>query len=132
MVRTLYYYGGFDEGKEPPVFDQIIQGTKWSTVNTTEDYKNGLSTYYEIIVVSKTKAMSVCLARSEHTTSSPFISALELEYLEDSVYNSTDFRKYALVTIARHNFGVDGDILGYETLTCLSFVPFCFSVFTSL
>ncbi|KAJ6896443.1 LRR receptor-like serine/threonine-protein kinase [Populus alba x Populus x berolinensis] len=113
LVRTTYYYGGYDGGKEPPVFDQIIQGTKWSTVNTTEDYANGMSSYYEIIVASLAKTLSVCLARNVHTTSSPFISALEIEYLGNSVYNSTDFSKYALVTVARDNFGADEEIIGF-------------------
>lgn len=113
MLRTMYYYGGFDGGKEPPVFDQIIQGTKWSTVNTSEDYAKGLSSYYEIIVAALGKALSVCLARNEHTVSSPFISAIELEYLEDSMYNSTDFTKYALSTVARHSFGRDQEIISF-------------------
>ncbi|KAJ6310535.1 hypothetical protein OIU76_015290 [Salix suchowensis] len=113
LVRTTYFYGGYDGGKEPPVFDQIVQGTKWSTVNTTEDYANGMSSYYEIILASSAKSLSVCLARNEHTTSSPFISALEIEHLENSVYNSTDFSKYALVTVARDNFGADEEIVGF-------------------
>ncbi|KAK1561005.1 hypothetical protein Q3G72_033329 [Acer saccharum] len=107
LVRTTYYYGGFDGGIEPPVFDQIIEGTKWSIVNTTEDYANGLSSYYEIIVAATGKNLSVCLARNENTTSHPFISALELELLEGSVYNSTKFTKYALSTVARTTFGDD-------------------------
>ncbi|XWS62897.1 hypothetical protein CRYUN_Cryun06bG0050100 [Craigia yunnanensis] len=40
LVRTIYCYGGFDGGKEPPVFDQIIGGTKWSVVNTTQHQDN--------------------------------------------------------------------------------------------
>ncbi|KAF7144078.1 hypothetical protein RHSIM_Rhsim05G0083800 [Rhododendron simsii] len=111
LVRTTYYYGGFDGGKEPPVFDQIIDGTKWSIVNTTEDYANGLSSYYEIVVAAQAKTLSVCLARNEHTVSSPFISAVELQTLEDSVYNSTDFGKYALAGVARNSFGYDGDMI---------------------
>ncbi|KAL6209756.1 hypothetical protein ACLB2K_020695 [Fragaria x ananassa] len=117
LVRTTYYYGGFDDGKEPPIFDQIVEGTKWSVVNTTEDYANGLSSYYETVVLAKGKTLSVCLARNNmtETDSSPFISALELEYLDDSVYNSTDFNKYALSTVARGNFGItdDGDVVGF-------------------
>ncbi|XP_050365146.1 probable LRR receptor-like serine/threonine-protein kinase At1g67720 [Argentina anserina] len=111
LVRTTYYYGGFDGGNEPPIFDQIVEGTKWSVVNTTEDFANGLSSYYEIVVLAKGKALSVCLARNNMTStdSSPFISALELEYLDDSVYNSTDFNKYALSTVARGNFGILGE-----------------------
>ncbi|KAL5992790.1 hypothetical protein ACLOJK_013709 [Asimina triloba] len=113
LVRTTYYYGGFDGGKEPPVFDQIIDGTTWSTVNTSESFANGLTSYYEIVVSAPGKVLSVCLARSEQTKSSPFINAVELEYLENSMYNSTDFNKYALGTIARHRFGFDGGIMSF-------------------
>lgn len=108
-MRTTYYYGGFDGGDEPPVFDQIVEGTKWGVVNTTEDYANGLGSYYEVVVMALGKTLSLCLARNQHTKSSPFISALEVEYMDDSLYNSTDFRKYALITVARTNFGHHAD-----------------------
>lgn len=112
LVRTIYYYGRFDGGSQPPVFDQIIDGTKWSVVNTTLDFGRGLSSYYEVVVVAMEKSLSVCLARNAHTGHSyPFISALEVEHLDGSVYNPTDFKKYALVTVARHTFGADGDII---------------------
>ncbi|KAL4361720.1 hypothetical protein GQ457_04G002510 [Hibiscus cannabinus] len=110
LVRTVYYYGGFDGGKEPPVFDQIVGGTKWSVVNTTEDYANGLSSYYEIIFVAGIRTLSVCLARNNHTVSSPFISAIEVISLDDSMYNSTDFGAHALVTVARSRFGNEDTI----------------------
>ncbi|XP_058069005.1 probable LRR receptor-like serine/threonine-protein kinase At1g67720 [Magnolia sinica] len=113
LIRTTYYYGGFDGGNEPPVFDQIIEGSKWSTVNTSESFSKGLTSYYEIVVAAMGKTLSICLARNEHTKSSPFISALELEFLEDSMYNSTDFSKYALGTIARHRFGDVSEIMGF-------------------
>ncbi|XP_060672011.1 probable LRR receptor-like serine/threonine-protein kinase At1g67720 isoform X1 [Ziziphus jujuba] len=113
LVRTTYYYGGFDGGKEPPVFDQIVEGTKWSVVNTTEDYANGLSSYYEIMVMATGKMLSFCLARNEDTKSSPFISALELEYMDDSLYNTTDFKKFALATVARSSFGSAGDSISF-------------------
>ncbi|XP_073010302.1 receptor-like protein kinase At3g21340 [Typha latifolia] len=113
LIRTTYYYGGFDGGSKPPIFDQIIEGTKWSTVDTSQNYANGLSSYYEVIVAATGKSISVCLARNENTTSSPFISSLELMYLEDSMYNSTDFGSYALSTIARHSFGHEGPIVSY-------------------
>ncbi|KAL9327423.1 hypothetical protein ACSQ67_008068 [Phaseolus vulgaris] len=106
MVKTMYYYGGFDGGKEPPVFDQIVEGTRWSVVNTTEDYAKGLSSYFDITVVPAGKTLSVCLARNSHTGSSnPFISALEVKILEASLYNPIDFAKHALVTVSRSVFG---------------------------
>ncbi|TMW86450.1 hypothetical protein EJD97_021363 [Solanum chilense] len=104
IIKTIYYYGGFDGGTEPPIFDQIIDGTKWN-INTSADYADGLSSYYEVIMVAQNKVLSICLARNEHTTSDPFISAIEVLYLDDSLYNTTDFGKYALVTLARHSFG---------------------------
>lgn len=113
LVRTIYYYGSFDGGKQPPVFDQIVEGTKWSVVNTTEDYDKGLSSYFEVVVMTQRKKLSVCLARNNQTgSSSPFISALMVESLDASVYKSTDLTKYALVTIARHNFGEGEEIVG--------------------
>ncbi|KAE9597263.1 putative non-specific serine/threonine protein kinase [Lupinus albus] len=113
IVKTIYYYGGFDGGKQPPVFDQIIEGTRWNIVNTTNDYAKGLSSYYEVVVKSSGKTLNVCLARNEDTgSSSPFISTLEVKSLDDSLYNPIDFTKYALVTAARHTFGGE-DILSY-------------------
>ncbi|PKA63788.1 Putative leucine-rich repeat receptor-like serine/threonine-protein kinase [Apostasia shenzhenica] len=115
MVRTTYFYGGFDGGKEPPVFDQIIDGTKWSTVNTSQNYATGLTSYYEIVVAAQQKTLSVCLARNANTTSesSPFISGLEVVILEDSMYNSTNFLDYALSTTARHRFGHISGVISY-------------------
>ena len=111
LVRTTYYYGGFDGGEAPPVFDQIIEGTRWSEVDTAGDYAAGRATYFEAVVAATGRQVSVCLARNAATAasrSSPFISALEVVPLDDSVYNSTDFESYALSTIARHSFGHDG------------------------
>ncbi|XP_047165001.1 probable LRR receptor-like serine/threonine-protein kinase At1g51810 [Vigna umbellata] len=113
LVKTMYYYGGFDGGTQPPVFDQIVEGTRWGVVNTTEDYAEGLSSYFDITVVPSGKTLSVCLARNSYTgSSSPFISALEVRILEPSLYNPTDFSKHALVTVARSVFGGQ-DIIGF-------------------
>lgn len=118
LIRTSYYYGGFDGGNEPPVFEQIIGETKWSVVNTSENYAKGFNTYYEIITVALRKKMCVCLARNEFTVGNPFISTLEFEYLNESMYNATDFKNYALATTSRHRFGLsDGAILRYNMKT---------------
>ncbi|KAL8205180.1 hypothetical protein R6Q57_008731 [Mikania cordata] len=115
LIRTTYFYGGFDGGNEPPIFDQIIDGTTWGTVNTTEDYKNGLSSYYEIVVAANDRTISVCWACNEHTKSpaSPFISSLEVMDLDSSLYNSTDFGKYGLITVARANFASESDFVRF-------------------
>jgi hypothetical protein len=114
LVRTTYYYGGFDGGRAPPVFDQIIDGTRWSAVDTAADFARGLATYYEAVVEAAGKQVSVCLARSGATAPgrSPFISALEVVPLEGSVYSAVNFTAYALSTIARHSFGHDGSAIG--------------------
>ncbi|KAJ0011311.1 hypothetical protein Pint_34416 [Pistacia integerrima] len=114
LVKTIYYYGEFDGGEKPPVFDQIIDGTKWCTVNTTEDYAKGLSSYYEIFVAAAGHCLSVCVARTQNTISHPFISAIEVQPLDHSVYNATDFTKYALSTVERSNFGdKTGNMIGF-------------------
>jgi hypothetical protein len=72
-----------------------------------------MSTYFEMVAQAQGKSMSVCLARRPDTKSSPFISSLELVNLEDSMYNTTDFGKYVLTTVARSALGVKGDIVRY-------------------
>lgn len=104
-MRTTYFYGGVNGRDYPPVFDQMIDGTFWSKVNTTADYAHGLSSYYEGVFVAQGKYMSLCIGSNNYTDSDPFISALEFVPLEESVYNSTDFGKFGLGLIARHSFG---------------------------
>lgn len=100
-------------GPDPPVFDQIVDGTLWSVVNTTEDYSRGSASYYEGVFRAAGKSMSVCLAGNEYTKSEMFISALEFVLLADSLYNSTDFSNSSLRLVARHSFGYNGSIISY-------------------
>lgn len=95
------------------MFDQIVDGTLWNVVNTTGDYAKGLSSYFEGIFPSQGKTMSVCVGANTYTDSDPFISALELLIVGDSLYNSTDFRKYGLSLVARNAFGYSGPIIRY-------------------
>lgn len=97
----------------PPVFDQIVDGTLWGVVNTTDDYRKGLASYYEGVFKPTGKTMSVCLGVNTYTESDPFISGLEFVILGDSLYNSTDFQTYGLNLVARHSFGYDGGIIKY-------------------
>jgi hypothetical protein len=77
LIRTTYFYGGINGFDSPPVFDQIVDGTLWSVVNTTDDYANGLSSYYEGVFVAQGKTMSLCIGANTYTDSDPFISYLE-------------------------------------------------------
>lgn len=112
LIRTTYYYGGINADGDPPVFDQMVDGTLWSVVNTTEDYASGNLSYYESVFMPTGKNLSVCLAANVYTDSDPFISALEVVMLADRLYNSTDFRKNALSLVARSSFGYDGPVIG--------------------
>lgn len=111
LVRTTYFYGGVNGKDSPPVFDQVVDGTIWSVVNTTEDYAKEMSSYYEGVFVAAGKTMSVCVAANSFTDSDPFISALEFVLVVDSLYNSTNFDKYGLSLVARHGFGYGGSII---------------------
>ncbi|KAE8724960.1 hypothetical protein F3Y22_tig00009055pilonHSYRG00004 [Hibiscus syriacus] len=114
LIRSTYYYGGVNglDFPSPPVFDQIVDGTFWSVVNTTEDYSKGLSSYYEGVFEAKGSTMSVCIASNTYTVSDPFISSLEMLILGDSLYNTTNFGSHALRLVARHSFGHNGSIIG--------------------
>ncbi|KAL6571509.1 hypothetical protein OROHE_003152 [Orobanche hederae] len=113
LIRTTYYYGGVNGNDNPPIFDQIVDGTLWSVVNTTEEYVNGNVSYYEGVFMPSGKNLSVCLAANTYTDSDPFISALEIVLLWDQLYNSTDFRAYGLSLVARNSFGYDGSVIRY-------------------
>ncbi|GAB4843424.1 hypothetical protein Ancab_013386 [Ancistrocladus abbreviatus] len=113
LVRTTYFYGGVNGNGSPPVFDQMVDGTFWTVVNTSADYAQYMSTYYEGVFKPTAKNMSICLGVNSYTDSDPFISAIELVMLWDSVYNSTDFDQFALSLVFRHSFGYDGPIIRY-------------------
>ncbi|XVF63171.1 hypothetical protein PTKIN_Ptkin09bG0067000 [Pterospermum kingtungense] len=115
LIRTTYYYGGVNglSFPSPPVFDQIVDGTFWSVVDTTEDYQKGLSSYYEAVFEARGNTMSVCVTSNTYTESDPFISSLEMLILGDSLYNTTNFSSYALRLVSRSSFGHNESIIRY-------------------
>lgn len=126
LVRTTYFYGGINgQDTPPPVFDQIVDGTLWSIVNTTTDYANGMSSFYEGVFLAQGNVMSVCIAANTYTDTDPFISALEFIILNDSLYNSTDFQNVGLHLVARHSFGYSGPAIRYVKLTILFTLFYC-------
>lgn len=110
LVRTTFFYGGVNgpDHPSPPVFDQIVDGTLWTVVNTTEDYANGNSTFYEGVFLAKGKFLSFCIGSNSYTDSDPFVSALEFLILGESLYNTTDFKNFAIGLVGRHSFGYSG------------------------
>ncbi|KAI3919755.1 hypothetical protein MKX01_000196 [Papaver californicum] len=115
LVRTSYFYGGVNGNDVPipPVFDQIIDGTIWGIVNTTDDFVNGVPSYYEGVFVARVKEISVCVAINTNTESDPFINAVELIQLDDSVYNTTEFGNVGLSLVARNSFGYPQTLIRY-------------------
>ncbi|PKA65017.1 putative LRR receptor-like serine/threonine-protein kinase [Apostasia shenzhenica] len=113
LVRTTYFYGGINGAGSPPVFDQIVDGTFWTVVNTTADYAAGAASSYEGVFLARGTKMRVCVAGNDYTDSDLFINTVEMIVLENSVYNATDFTKNALGLIARSRFGYDGAIVRY-------------------
>ncbi|XP_027367889.1 probable LRR receptor-like serine/threonine-protein kinase At1g67720 [Abrus precatorius] len=115
LVRTTYFYGGVNgaDHPSPPVFDQIIDGTSWSVVNTTADYASGNSTFYEGVFLAQGKIMSFCIGSNNYTDSDPFISALEFLVLGGSLYNTTDFTSFGLALVSRSSFGYSGPPIRY-------------------
>lgn len=115
MIRTTYFYGGVNgvDHPTPPVFDQIVDGTLWSVVNTTVEYAKGNSSYYEGVFLAVGKFMSFCIGSNSYTDSDPFVSALEFFILGDSLYNTTDFNNFAIGLVARNSFGYSGPSIRY-------------------
>ncbi|XP_078435728.1 leucine-rich repeat (LRR) family protein [Wolffia australiana] len=113
LVRTSFFYGGVGGKRNPPVFDLIVDGTLWAVVNTTADYARNFSSYYEGIYKTRGRIIRLCLGGNDYTDSDPFISSIETIILEESVYNSTDFDRYALALVARNSFGQSGSIFRY-------------------
>ncbi|KAL5541613.1 hypothetical protein UlMin_009323 [Ulmus minor] len=113
MVRTSYFYGGINGRDSPPVFDQIVDGTLWRVVNTTEDYSRRMPSFYEGVFLAQGNTMSVCIGANTYTDSDPFISALEFIILGETLYNSTDFNSSGLLLVARSSFGYGGPLIRY-------------------
>lgn len=109
IIRTTYYYGNFDGKGHPPVFDQFIDTTRWTVVDTVESYRQGVASFYEIVAAARAELLHVCVARNNETglDCSPFINALEVQPVDDILYNGTNWGKHALATVARSDFGTN-------------------------
>ena len=110
LVRTTFFYGGVNGKRDPPVFDLLVDGTLWTVVNTTADYARNLSSYYEGIYKARRRRIRLCLGGNSYTDSDPFISSIEMIILKDSLYNSTDFGRYAMGLVSRSSFGHRGQL----------------------
>ncbi|RCV17862.1 hypothetical protein SETIT_3G254000v2 [Setaria italica] len=123
LLRPTFFYGALSASSSssssssappPPVFDLIVDGTFWTAVNTTDDALAGAASSYEGVFPASGRNMSFCLGvNPDYTDAGPFISALQVIQLDDSVYNATDFKTSAMGLIARTKFGSTGEIERY-------------------
>ncbi|KAF0922917.1 hypothetical protein E2562_002158 [Oryza meyeriana var. granulata] len=118
LLRPTFFYGAYSPSSPPPVFDLIVDGTFWTAVNTTDDGLAGSASYYEAVFGASGRNMSFCLGvNPDYTDAGPFINALQVIQLHDSVYNATNFTSSAMGLIARTKFGSTDDVERYPNDT---------------
>nr|CAB3461583.1 unnamed protein product [Digitaria exilis] len=119
LLRPTFFYGAFSSSAPPPpAFDLIVDGTFWTAINTTDDALAGAASSYEGVFPASGRNLSFCLGvNPEYTDAGPFISALQVIQLDDSVYNATNFNTSAMGLIARTRFGSTGDIERFSDLS---------------
>jgi hypothetical protein len=112
LVRPTFFYG--TSSPRPPAFDLIVDGTFWTAVDTADDSLAGSASHYEAVFPARGRNLTFCLGvNSNYTDAGPFINALQVIQLDDTVYNSTDFKTSAMGLIARTKFGSTGDVERY-------------------
>jgi hypothetical protein len=112
LVRPTFFYG--TSSPRPPAFDLIVDGTFWTAVDTADDSLAGSASHYEAVFPARGRNLTFCLGvNSNYTDAGPFINALQVIQLDDTVYNSTDFKISAMGLIARTKFGSTGDVERY-------------------
>ncbi|KAM3699608.1 hypothetical protein ACJW31_05G038300 [Castanea mollissima] len=84
LIRARFVYGNYDGENQEPIFNLHLGVNEWTTVNLTETRPFG--DYYDIIHVPLTDYIDVCLVNTGHGV--PFISALELRHLDNSIYRT--------------------------------------------
>ncbi|GMY34447.1 putative leucine-rich repeat receptor-like serine/threonine-protein kinase, partial [Fagus crenata] len=108
MIRAIFLYGNYDGQNQQPVFDLYLGVNAWTTVNLTNtsayDYF-----FYEAIHVPTTDGIDLCLVNTGQGV--PFISALELRRLENSIYKTAGG---ALTNIQRYDIGRKRELPGFR------------------
>ncbi|XP_075664903.1 putative leucine-rich repeat receptor-like serine/threonine-protein kinase At2g19230 [Castanea sativa] len=98
LIRATFVYGNYDGENPIPVFDLHLGVNEWETVNLTDAGPYGF--YYDIIHVPLMDYIDVCLINTGRGV--PFISALELRLLDNSIYPT---RGRALTKIFGYDVG---------------------------
>ncbi|KAK1315159.1 putative LRR receptor-like serine/threonine-protein kinase [Acorus calamus] len=99
LIRASFMYGNYDGQNVIPQFDLHVGVNRWKTVELSDASS---SIYYEIIHVSRTSNVSVCLVNTRGGV--PFISGLELRQLDGDSYKAAT-EASSLVKFLRYNCG---------------------------
>ncbi|KAJ7963109.1 protein kinase family protein [Quillaja saponaria] len=102
LVRAVFLYGNYDGLGQPPEFDMYIGVNYWTRVQDTTTEKG-------MIYTSSTDTVHLCLINTDNGT--PFISAIELRTLDNSIYQ--DEIGGLLQSARRYNLGGSNDIIRY-------------------
>lgn len=102
LVRAGFLYGNYDNSNTLPSFELIFDATHWTAVEITGTY-DVIS--HEMIVAASGGSFSVCVARTNVSTSVPFISSLEIRQLSDQNMYLPVHQNFLLRTDWRINFG---------------------------
>ncbi|CAN7083609.1 unnamed protein product [Brassica oleracea var. botrytis] len=88
LVRTLFFYGNYDDHSSAPSFDVVYDGKHRDTVQfTNKPQDNNLVIFIsEVIYSPASEKISVCLIRTSKSDV-PFISSIEVYGLDAGMYD---------------------------------------------
>ncbi|XP_038902515.1 putative leucine-rich repeat receptor-like protein kinase At2g19210 isoform X2 [Benincasa hispida] len=106
LIRAAFRYGNYDGKRNPPEFDLYFGVNFWDSVTFLGDF----TVRKEIVHIVSSSDVQICVVNVG--TGIPFISALELRPLEDSVYET---RSLTLASFVRLDLGsLDNETIRYK------------------
>ncbi|CAA7026303.1 unnamed protein product [Microthlaspi erraticum] len=105
LIRTWFLYGNYDGLNTSPRFDIYVGPNLWTTVDVKI---SGLGATEEIIHITRSKVLEICLVKTGTTT--PLISAIELRPLHYSTYIA---RTGSLKFVDRAYFSKSENVIRY-------------------
>ncbi|KAL6335306.1 hypothetical protein AAG906_029547 [Vitis piasezkii] len=110
LIRAQFMYGNYDAKNQLPEFDLILGVNMWESVQL-DNASSVISK--EIIHVLSSDYIYVCLVNTD--SGIPFISALELRLLDNSMYET---QSGSLVRYARWDFGSPSELIRFKDDNC--------------
>lgn len=96
MIRAAFWYGNYDGKRNSPGFDLYFGANFWDSVA----FEGNFTVRKEIVHIVSSSDVQICVVNVG--TGIPFISALELRPLKDSVYETGSL---TLANFLRLDFG---------------------------